>query len=58
MLNDDHKDALRDAKSAVGAYAKDPSDRNAARVQFALETAKDLKQTMWQQHFEVWLRSK
>ena len=58
ILDDDHKNALRDARSAVSAYARDPSARNAARVQFALGTARELKQTMWREHFEKWLQPK
>ena len=58
MLDDDHKNALRDARSAVSAYTRDPSAQNAARVQFALGTAKELKQTMWREHFEKWLQTR
>ena len=57
MLNDDHKNALRDARSAVSAYSRNPSDSNAAKVQFVMETEKDRKQAIWQQHFEMWLRT-
>ena len=57
MLNDYHKNALSDAKSAVRAYAKEPSDRNAVQVQLALETVKDLKETVWREHLEEWLKS-
>jgi len=51
MLNEDHKNALSDAKSAVRAYAKNPSDTNAERVETAWQTVKRLKAaTMWRQH--------
>jgi hypothetical protein len=58
MFNDDRKNAFRDAKSAVSALARDPYDRNAAKVQFAWETVKEQQKTMWQQHSEMWLQSK
>ena len=39
-------------------YAKDPSDRNAARVQAAWGVVKDLQTApFWQQQLETWLRS-
>ena len=57
MLDNEHKNVLRDTRLAVSAYAKDPSDRNAARVQFSLRMPKELELSMWQEHFEKWLRS-
>ena len=53
MPQDDRKKAFNAAKSAVNTYAKDPSDRNAARVQSAWETVKDLKAVpIWRQQSE------
>ena len=47
MLKDDRKNALNAAESAVNAYAKDPTDKNA-----------DLQATpIWRQRLEIWLRS-
>jgi hypothetical protein len=43
MLKHDHKNALRDAKAAVSAYARDPSDRNAEQVETAWQTVKRLQ---------------
>ncbi len=58
MLKDDRKNALNAAESAVNAYAKDPTDKNAAKVQSAWETVKDLQATpIWRQRLESWLRS-
>ncbi len=58
MLKDDRKRVFNAAKSAVSAYAKDPSDKNAARVQSAWETVKDLQAVpIWWQQSEIWLRS-
>jgi hypothetical protein len=45
MLKDDRKNALNAAESAVNAYAKDPTDKNAAKVRSAWETVKDLQAT-------------
>ena len=48
--------ALNAAKSAVNAYARDPSDGNAARVQSAWGAVKDMQTApFWQ--FGLWLRS-
>jgi hypothetical protein len=58
MPKDDRKRALKAAKSAVNTYAKDPSDKNAERVQSAWKSVKDLQAVpIWQQHSEIWLRS-
>ncbi len=58
MPQDDRKKAFNAAKSAVNAYAKDPSDRNAARVQAAWGAVKDLQTApFWQQQLATWLRS-
>lgn len=58
MLDNEHKNAPLETRSEVSAYARDPSDRNAAGVEFALGAANALKKSMWQQHCEKWLRSK
>ena len=57
MLTEDHENALRELRTATSAYARDPSDRNAAKVQFAFGTVNDLKQMMWREHYEKWLQS-
>jgi hypothetical protein len=58
MPKDDRKKAFNAAKSAVSAYAKNPSDKNAERVQSAWKSVKDLQAVpIWQQHSEIWLRS-
>jgi hypothetical protein len=58
MPQDDRKKAFNAAKSAVNAYAKDPSDRNAARVEAAWGAVKDLQSApFWQQQLATWLRS-
>ncbi len=58
MPQDDRKKVLNAAKSAVNAYAKDPSDGNAARVQAAWVAVKDLQTAaIWQQQLRTWLRS-
>ena len=58
MPKDDGKKAFDAAKSAVNTYAKDPSDKNADKVQSAWETVKELQTAaIWQQHSEFWLRS-
>ncbi len=43
MLNEDHRNSLSDAKIAVRAYAKDPSDTNAERVEAAWQAVKRLR---------------
>ncbi len=43
MLNDDLKNVLNDAKSAVRAYARDPSNKNAEQVETAWQTVKRLR---------------
>ena len=43
MLNEDYKKALSDAKIAVRAYAKDPTDTIAERVETAWQTIKRLR---------------
>ncbi len=58
MPEDDRKKALNAAKLAVNAYAKNPSDKNAARVQSAWESVKGLQTApFWQQQLQTWLRS-
>lgn len=58
MPKDDRKKALGTARSAVHAYTKDPSDKNAGRVQRAWETVKDLQASpIWWQHLGIWLQS-
>ncbi len=58
MPQDDRKKVLNAAKSAVNAYAKDPSDRNAARVEAAWGAVKDMQTApFWQQQLGTWLRS-
>ncbi len=58
MPQNDRKKALNAAKSAVNAYAKDPSDGNAARVQSAWGAVKDMQTApFWQQQLGTWLRS-
>ena len=50
MLKDDRKNVLHDAKIAVRAYAKDPSDTNAERVESAWQTVKHLQAAaVWRQ---------
>ena len=54
MLNEDHKTALSDARIAVRAYAEDPSDTNAERVEVAWQSVKRLKAaSMWRQLTET-----
>ena len=43
MLNETYRNALSDAKSAVRAYANEPSERNAERVEVAWQTVKRLR---------------
>jgi hypothetical protein len=58
MPQNDRKTALNAAKLAVNAYAKNPSDKNAARVQSAWGAVRDMQAAaIWQQHSEFWLRS-
>ena len=58
MPQDDRKTVFDAAKSAVGAYAKNPSDGNAERVQSAWGRVRDMQTAaIWQQHSEFWLRS-
>ncbi len=58
MSQNDRKKVFNAAKSAVNAFAKDPSDGNAARIQAAWGAVKDLQAVpIWQQHSENWLRS-
>ncbi len=58
MPQDDRKKAFNAAKLAVNAYAKDPSDKNAARVQSAWGAVKDMQTApFWQQQLGTWLRS-
>ncbi len=57
MPQDDRKKVFDAAKSAVNAYARDPSDGNAARVQSAWGAVKDMQTApFWQQQLETWLR--
>ncbi len=58
MPQNDRKKVFDAAKLAVNAYAKDPSDKNAERVQGAWGAVKDLQAVpIWQQHSKNWLRS-
>jgi DNA replication protein DnaD len=58
MPQDGRKKACNAAKLAVNAYAKDPSDKNAARVQSAWRAVKDMQAApFWQQQLQTWLRS-
>jgi len=58
MLNGDRKNAFRDAKSAVSAYAREPSDTNAVKVHSAWEAVKNLNATpIWRHRSGVWLQS-
>lgn len=58
MLKDNRKTVLNAAKSAVKAYAKDPTDKNAEKVQAAWDTVKELQTvSVWQHHSDFWLRS-
>ena len=58
MLKEDRTKAFKAAKSAVKAYAKDPSDRNAASVRSAWEVVNDHQATLiWRQKADMWLRS-
>jgi hypothetical protein len=58
MLKDNRRTALNAAKSAVSAFAKDPSETNAAGVQSAWEKVRDLQAVpIWQQQAEAWLQS-
>ena len=43
MPNDDRKNALGDAKTAINAYAKNPTEGNAEKVKSALRAAHDQK---------------
>ena len=43
MPNDDRKNALGDAKAAINAYAKNPTEENAEKVKSALRAAHDHK---------------
>ena len=43
MPNDDRKNALGDAKAAMHAYAKNPTEGNAEKVKSALRAAHDQK---------------
>ncbi len=58
MPQDDRKKVFDAAKSAVNAYAKDPSDKNAESVQAAWGAVKDMQTApFWQQQLGTWLRS-
>ena len=58
MPQNDRKKVFNAAKSAVNAYAKDPSDKNAERVQAAWGAVKDMQTApFWQQQLQTWLRS-
>ena len=43
MPNDARKNAIGDAKAAMNAYAKNPTEENAEKVRSALRTAHDRK---------------
>ena len=54
MHQDDRKRIFADAKLAVRAYAKDPSDNNAARVHTAWKTVSDIEtRSFWRQWQEA-----
>lgn len=57
MFEEDRRSAWGAARSAVGVYAGDPSDKNAQRVELALGTVKDLKQALWRAHLEEGLQA-
>jgi len=58
MPQNDRKTVFDAAKSAVNAYAKNPSDGNAARVQSAWGAVKDMQAApFWHRQLETWLRS-
>ncbi len=58
MPQNDRKKVFDAAKLAVNAFAKDPSDGNAARVQAAWGAVKDMQiAPFWQQQLGTWLRS-
>lgn len=58
MPETDRKKALDGAKLALKAYAKEPSETNAARVRSAWEAVSDLQATpIWRRQAEHWLRS-
>ncbi len=57
MPQNDRKKVFDAAKLAVSAFAKDPSDGNAARVQAAWGAVKDMQiAPFWQQQLGTWLR--
>ena len=50
MLNEDHKKVLTDARTAVRAYAKDRSEKNAERVESAWQAVKRMRAaSAWRQ---------
>ncbi len=58
MPQNDRNKVFEAAKSAVNAYAKDPSDKNAESVQTAWGAVKDMQTApFWQQQLGTWLRS-
>ncbi len=52
MHQDDRKRMFAAAKLAVRAYAKDPSDNNAARVQVAWKAVSDMKTRSFQRQWQ------
>ena len=57
MLNQTRVEALAAAKVAIRAYSRDPSDRNAARVEAAWQTIRTLDAvTAWRQRHPVTLQ--
>ncbi len=58
MPQNDRKKVFDAAKSAVNAYAKDPSDKNTESIQAAWGAVKDMQTApFWQQQLGTWLRS-
>ena len=58
MHQDDRKRMFAAAKLTVRAYAKDPSDNNAARVQVAWRAVSDMKtRSFWRQWQEARARA-
>ena len=54
MHQDDRRRMFAAAKLTVRAYAKDPSDNNAARVQVAWKAVSDMKtRSFWRQWQEA-----
>jgi hypothetical protein len=58
VSNGDSTNVPEDFSSTCSAHAKDLFDGSGAGGQFAPDTAKDLKQKLWQEHIDLWLQSK